>query len=394
MVDQDVLLADSRETVAAVIADPLGEARLEQFELQVRPVGGDQLAELGQAQYAIHQHHVLRLGAEALDDETPQFRLHGGLDLDAHDEPQPPLLQQRLELAHQILGLFLHLDVGIADQAEHPLGLQLAAREQVIQEQRHQSFERQEAARRLLRAVGLGARQLPEPGGLGRHGHQGMHLAIVGQALQLQRHAEAEVGDEGERMGRIDGQRGQDREQLAQEHLLQPLALDVGDVAGIQYAQALGGQLGPDLLPQPLLHGHQIGGRCVHPLQLLAGGQAILAEHPDALAHLTFQASHAHHVELVEVVGRDRQEPEPLEQRMVGVVALFQHPFVEGQPRELAVEEAGRRLHQGRLQHQGRGGRGGRAAAGRRAADGGVAHRILGVSITDCCLPKRRAPQV
>ena len=46
VVDQDVLLADGGEAVAAVVADALGEARLEGLELQVRPVRRDQLGQL------------------------------------------------------------------------------------------------------------------------------------------------------------------------------------------------------------------------------------------------------------------------------------------------------------------------------------------------------------
>ncbi len=38
MVDEDVLLADRREAVAAMLADAFGEARIERPELQVRPV--------------------------------------------------------------------------------------------------------------------------------------------------------------------------------------------------------------------------------------------------------------------------------------------------------------------------------------------------------------------
>ncbi len=165
-------------------------------------------------------------------------------------------------------------------------------------------------------------------------------------------------------MRRVDGQWRQDREQLGQEDLLQPRALHFGDVGRIQHAEAFGGELHAELLPQPLLHRHEVGGRGVHPLKLFAGGQAVLADHPYALAHLALQAGDADHVELVEIVGRDRQESQPLEQRMVCVVAFLEHAFVERQPREFPIEEARGRLHQRRFQDQGRGrGRGGRTAS-------------------------------
>ena len=52
------------------------------------------------------------------------------------------------------------------------------------------------------------------------------------------------------------------------------------------------------------------------------------------------QAGDAHHVELVEVAGEDRQELDPLQQRLASVLGQRQHPGVEVQPGQLAVEEA------------------------------------------------------
>ena len=49
--------------------------------------------------------------------------------------------------------------------------------------------------------------------------------------------------------------------------------------------------------------------------------QAVRAARGDAGAHLALEAGDAHHEELVEVVGRDRQEAQPLQQRVVGVLA-------------------------------------------------------------------------
>ena len=59
----------------------------------------------------------------------------------------------------------------------------------------------------------------------------------------------------------------------------------------------------------------------------------------DALAHLTLQAGNAHHEEFVEIVGRNRQEAHPLEQRVVFVAGLVQHPAVEVQPGQFAIDE-------------------------------------------------------
>ena len=51
------------------------------------------------------------------------------------------------------------------------------------------------------------------------------------------------------------------------------------------------------------------------------------------------EAGHPDHEELVEVAGEDRREPDPLEQRQLLVLGQLEHPLVEPQPGQLAVEE-------------------------------------------------------
>ena len=61
-----------------------------------------------------------------------------------------------------------------------------------------------------------------------------------------------------------------------------------------------------------------------------------------ARPHQRAQAGHPHGKELIQIGGRDRQEAQPLQQGHGGVCRLFQHPPVEGQPAQLAVEEPAR----------------------------------------------------
>ena len=89
-----------------------------------------------------------------------------------------------------------------------------------------------------------------------------------------------------------------------------------------------------------LLAHHQRPRVGVDPRQLLGRRQAVGRRRVHALAHQAAQAGDAHRVELVEVRGRDRQEPHPLEQRHGRVLGLGHHPPVEGEPRKLAVDEA------------------------------------------------------
>ena len=62
----------------------------------------------------------------------------------------------------------------------------------------------------------------------------------------------------------------------------------------------------------------------------------------EVLVELGLQAGDADLEELVEVRRADRQEPEPLEQRVGGVARLFEHALVEVEPAQLAVDEPAR----------------------------------------------------
>ena len=60
MMDDDVLLPDRRETVAAMLADALGKAWVVRLELQIRAVEGDELDELVQGQHALDDEELVR----------------------------------------------------------------------------------------------------------------------------------------------------------------------------------------------------------------------------------------------------------------------------------------------------------------------------------------------
>ncbi len=91
VVDEDVLLADGGEAVAAMVADALREPRLERAELQVRAVGGYELRQLVQPEHTIDHDRVLRFGVQVANDEAPELLGHERFDLDAHDRSQPAL---------------------------------------------------------------------------------------------------------------------------------------------------------------------------------------------------------------------------------------------------------------------------------------------------------------
>ncbi len=89
----------------------------------------------------------------------------------------------------------------------------------------------------------------------------------------------------------------------------------------------------------PVLAGHQL----LHPApddrQLLAGAQAVerAGAHPGR--HLVLEAGHPHLEELVEQLGEDGHELDPLEEGHLGVVGEVEQAGPEVQPRQLPVGE-------------------------------------------------------
>ena len=60
--------------------------------------------------------------------------------------PSRRALQPRLELADEILRLFLDLDIGVADDAEQAASEKFAARKKLVEEQDQEALEGDEAA--------------------------------------------------------------------------------------------------------------------------------------------------------------------------------------------------------------------------------------------------------
>ena len=86
------------------------------------------------------------------------------------------------------------------------------------------------------------------------------------------------------------------------------------------------------MLPDQVAHGLGDG------VELRLGRHAVGGALDDAGGHLALEPGHPHLVELVEVAAEDAEELEPLEERSAGVERLVQHPAVELQPGELAVD--------------------------------------------------------
>ena len=110
MMDDQVLLPDRGEDVAAMVAHPFGMARHVGREFEVGPVEPGQLRQLVHRQHAVDQEHLVVGGGKRLLHEAAQLFRHLGFHLEPDHRSAPPPLQRGLEQADQIFRLFLDFE--------------------------------------------------------------------------------------------------------------------------------------------------------------------------------------------------------------------------------------------------------------------------------------------
>ena len=248
VVDDQVLLPDGGEAIAAMVADAFGKARIIGHEFEVGPVQPDELGQFVERQHAVDQEDFVVADRQRPLHEAAQLRRHGGVDLEPDHRAAAAPLERGLEQAHQVFGLFLDFDFGVADDAEGALPLDGIAGKQAADEQRGRLLQGDRAGP-LVAAAG----QPDEALDLLRHADQRVHRLAVADAGELQRDREAEIGNERERMRRIDRQRRQQRENMAEEMLLEPCALGLLQVGAVDQGHAASASSGPQLPPALLL---------------------------------------------------------------------------------------------------------------------------------------------
>ena len=128
--------------------------------------------------------------------------------------------------------------------------------------------------------------------------------------------------------GRSDGRRA-----------ARPGAQPVVEVRDVGDPDALGGErgshvLGPDAGPARTISSRM---RALTAAMTSSRGHRVRRRGPTPGGRGLLHGRHAHHEELVEDVGADRQEPAALQQRCGGVLGLGQHAREEVQPAQLAV---------------------------------------------------------
>src|SRR5262249_11668296 len=153
---------------------------------------------------------------------------------------------------------------------------------QARDEQPDRLLERDQPRRARLRL----RRQADEALDLLRHADERVQRLAVVLADEMQRDGEAEIGDEGKRMRRVDRERREDRKDATQEVVLEPGAVRLLDRLAVDQQDILLGELLAQLAPARLLVARESRDRRVDLRELLGGGEPVRALLGDAGTHL------------------------------------------------------------------------------------------------------------
>ena len=138
-----------------------------------------------------------------------------------------------------------------------------------------------------------------------RHAHDRHQIILALLPLQVEGQRKAQIGNEGKRMGRIDSQRGQNRENPFKEFFLKNGHIIGTQILGLNEEYSLAFQFCPQRpIALLLLVGKLVDSRR-NLDQLLAGAQPIGTDGIDFGPLLPFETRNPDHEKFVEVVGRN-----------------------------------------------------------------------------------------
>ena len=164
------------------------------------------------------------------------------------------------------------------------------------------------------------------------------HVVVEVGVVQADDQAERQVGDVGEGAAGADGQRRQHGEDVLAEVALDDPRVGIGLLAGDD-PDAVLGELGADhILELARVAVVEVAHALGDLVEQLARRDSVRPAGVDAGFDLVVHTGHADHEVLVEIGDEDGQELDPLEQRQRLVLGELEHPVVEVQPGELAVD--------------------------------------------------------
>ena len=316
--------------------------RHERTVLQVRTVDAAKFEEHGRIERCRQAVHLIGADAQLVSEQLGKERAGfvGNLKTDRRSETTAQ--QLLLHGVEQVLCIILfHVDILVTGNAEGSRFLDDHAREQGFQVRDDQVLHGDEA---VAHVGGIVVGHVVD-------GHEtvqvsrNLHASEVGLAGSRVLHQHGEVdgtaGNVRERVGRIHGERRQNREHLLTVVARQALLFGGGELVPAQQHDLFLRQVGKNVID------HVVRVLVLQAVRLLADGAQLLpwaqsggGRHGDAGVDAALQTCDANHEELVEVVREDRGEACAFDDRQIFVLGKFEDSLVELQPAQLAVEEA------------------------------------------------------
>ena len=300
--------------------------------MQVGPVQRVDAPQAAQVERGLNVEHPVASHLELGRQQLHHVVAHVGPDLEPEGPTETAPAQLHLDGHQEVIGLvLLQRQVGIAGDAESVVLADGHAREQRVQVGGDDLLEGNEA---------LTVGHDHEAGQHGRHLDPGDAALTRRGVLHLDHQVEGQVGDVGEGVARVDGQRGEDRVDLATEDVNQVGAVIVIERGPVREADSGVRQGGDDVAQENgVLPLDQVLDPGPDQLELLARAQAIHRPGPHARRHLVLQGGHPHLIELVEQLGEDGQELGPLQERDAVVLGQVEQAGPEIEARLLPVGE-------------------------------------------------------
>ena len=196
----------------------------------------------------------------------------------------------------------------------------------------------------VVRVIGQSLRQPDQARQCTRRLHD-RHAGLAAERIvppEFDGEVQALVEHARERMRGVQADRREHRQDLDAEILARPCRDGFVPVGRDVDDDALGREQRQQRLVEDLvLPLHELVGAGRHEIERRVRGHAVDVGMRRVKAHLLLQARHADFEELVEVAARDAQEAQAFEERKRVVVRLCEHAVLEGEERQLSIEELG-----------------------------------------------------
>ncbi len=253
-----------------------------------------------------------------------------------------------MDRLEEVLRLFLvDLHVEVARHAEPVDAAQAHSREDRADVPRNDLFDEDERVPRRLAVRRADARHLHEARDHHRHLHDTERRLAAAVAIEHDAEVQGLVAEVRERVTRVDGDRREDREDLALEPGVERPQLGLVELLRFHEQNPVVGELRNDVLEALRLRLDELMHALGDGAQRLGRGHPVGPELADLAGELLLEPGDAHHEELVEVRSDDGEELEALEQRNRLVFGLGEDAPVELEPRELPVQVEVRRAEVG-----------------------------------------------